>query len=308
MADVIDVIAFPGGFNLPIWAAIDNGSFAKRDLDVRLHYTASSVEQVMALVGGKCQVGLTGFDNIVAYQEGQGEAQLDRAPDLFAFMGGDNAFLSLVAAGDIASYADLKGRKIAVDAMTTGFAFVLREMLERNGIAASDVTFERAGGVVERFQGLKEGRFAATLVLTPFDLMAQAAGCRVLQSAASLIPHYQGVVGCAGRAWASAHRSQLERFIAGYREALDWLFGEGGMQGAHGLLQSRLPQMPAAIAAATCGKLLADDGGFERCAKLDPQGMDMVLRLRSKFAMPPKQIGDHGKFIDESYYRNAVSA
>ncbi|MDH7796054.1 MULTISPECIES: ABC transporter substrate-binding protein [unclassified Beijerinckia] len=308
MADTIDVIAFPGGFNLPIWAAIDKGYFAARDLDVRLHYTGSSVEQVTALVSGKCQIGLTGFDNIVAYQEGQGEVQLDRAPDLFAFMGSDSAFLSLVATADIASYADLKGRKIAVDAMTTGFAFVLREMLERNGVATSDVNFERAGGVVERFQGLKEGRFAATLVLTPFELMAEAAGCRVLQSAATLIPHYQGVVGCAGRAWASAHRSELERFIAGYLEALRWLFSAGGMQDAHGLLQSRLPQMPPALIPVTCRKLLAAEGGFEPSAKLDPLGMDMVLTLRSKFALPPKQLGDHGKFIDESYYLNAARA
>lgn len=308
MADVIDVIAFPGGFNLPIWAAIDRGLFAARDLDVRLRYTASSVEQVTALVSGACQIGLTGFDNIVAYQEGQGEAQLDRAPDLFAFMGGDNAFLSLVAGGDVASYADLKGRKIAVDAMTTGFAFVLREMLERNGIAAEDVTFERAGGVMERFQGLKEGRFAATLVLTPFDLMAEAAGCRVLQRASALISRYQGVVGCAGRAWAGAHRGELERFIAGYLEALHWLFGAGGMQGAHDLLRSRLPQMPSAIAEATCRILLAPDGGFEPRAKLDPEGMDTVLALRSKFAVPPKAIADHSKFIDESFYRNATGA
>ena len=37
-----------------------------------------------------------------------------------------------------------------------------------NGIAESDVTFERDGGLVERFPKLLDGSRAATVVLTPF--------------------------------------------------------------------------------------------------------------------------------------------
>ena len=97
MTTHIKVIVFPGGFNLPLWTAIDRQFFSSRGLDVEPHYTINSVEQLSGLILGRWEIALTGFDNIVAYQEGQGEAEVDVTPDLFAFMGGD--FRVLAACG-----------------------------------------------------------------------------------------------------------------------------------------------------------------------------------------------------------------
>ena len=192
MADTINAIVFPGGFNLPLWAAEKQGFFSRRALDVRLHPTANSMEQLTGLIEGKWEIGFTSFDNVVAYREGQGEAGILHEPDLFVFMGGDNAFLRLVVQGDIGGYADLKGTTLAVDAMTTGFAFVLRKMLALNGVRESDVMFERADGTMQRWEALKAGKYAGTILRTPFDLMAKKIGLRVLQHASSLFPDYQG--------------------------------------------------------------------------------------------------------------------
>ena len=175
MASKLSVIVFPGGFNLPLWAAERCGAFARQQLEIDLHFTTNSMQQLSGLIRGEWDLGLTGFDNVVAYQEGQGEAEIDREPDLFVFMGGDDAFLRLVVQPDVRSYADLKGKILSVDALTTGFAFVLRRMLALNGIDESDVSFERAGGVLQRFEALKQGKHAGTLLITPFDLMAEQA-------------------------------------------------------------------------------------------------------------------------------------
>lgn len=59
-----------------------------------------------------------------------------------AFMGADNGFLSLVAGQGVKSFSDLKGKKLSVDVLTTGYAFVLRELLARNNVAKSDVFYE----------------------------------------------------------------------------------------------------------------------------------------------------------------------
>ena len=100
------------------------GFLQARGIDAELQFTTSSMEQLTALINGSCDIGLTAFDNIVASQEGQGEAAIERQPDLFAFMGGDNGFLRLVVQPEIRTYADLKGKTLSVDALTTGFAFV----------------------------------------------------------------------------------------------------------------------------------------------------------------------------------------
>jgi ABC-type nitrate/sulfonate/bicarbonate transport system substrate-binding protein len=302
MAETVNVIVFPGGFNLPLWAAEREGFFVRRGLEVKMHLTTSSVEQLTGLIEGKWEIGLTGFDNVVAYQEGQGEAAVDRAPDLFVFMGGDNAFLRLVVQGDIKNYFDLKGKTLTVDAMTTGFAFVLRKMLALNGVAESDVNFERAGGVMQRWEALKAGKHAGTLLLTPFDLLAEKVGLRVLQKASDVFPHYQGIVGAARRGWAKENAATLRHFIRAYLDALAWLFDPVNRGEAERILIDKVPNMTAELAAATCKIFLAKSGGFEQEARVDVEGIDQVLELRSEYGQPKKKFTDPRKYLDLGFY------
>src|SRR5262245_49984373 len=65
MTRSLDVIVFPGGFNLPIWAGTHVGAFARQDLEIRLHFTTNSMQQLSGLVRGEWEIGLTGFDNVV---------------------------------------------------------------------------------------------------------------------------------------------------------------------------------------------------------------------------------------------------
>lgn len=304
----LSAIAFPGGFNLPIWTAIDNGFFERQGIELDLRYTANSVEQMTALIDGDVDVGLTGFDNIVAYQEGQGEAATSRAPDLFAFMGGDDAFLRLVVQPSIGSYAALRGTTLSVDAMTTGFAFVLRRMLAANGIAETEVTFERAGGVMQRFEALKAGKHSGTLLVTPFELIAARMGMKTLHNARDVTGPYQGISGVARRGWAAENRAVLVGFIRAYVQALDWLFEPSNLAAAASLLASRVPNMGADLAAATCGILLSEHGGFERRARLVRRGVWAVLGLRSEYGLPRKSLTDSGRYEDQSYYAEATAA
>jgi ABC-type nitrate/sulfonate/bicarbonate transport system substrate-binding protein len=307
MSERLSIIVFPGGANLPLWTGIRQGFFAQHGLEIEPAYTRSSVEQITGLVRGTWDIGLTGFDNIVAYQEGQGEAVLDRDPDLFAFMGGDDAFLRLVVQSNIQSYADLKGKTLSVDALTTGFAFVLRKMLTLNGLSDDDVSFERAGGAVQRFDALKEGRHAGTLLLTPFELMGRSAGLHVLQSASDVLPHYQGLVGVASRAWAKDNAGKLDRFIAGYLKALRWLYQRTNKDAACATLTDNVPHMSADLAAATYDLLLAEKGGFDPVARLDPEGMKAVLALRSEYGQPRKVLSDTRNYEDLAYYERALA-
>jgi ABC-type nitrate/sulfonate/bicarbonate transport system substrate-binding protein len=301
----INVIVFPGGFNLPLWTGIDRRFFKSHGLDVEPHYTINSVEQLSGMITGRWEIALTGFDNIVAYQEGQGEAKIDVMPDLFAFMGGDAAFLRLVVQPDIASYDDLKGKTLSVDALTTGFAFVLRKMLAQNGLSEDDVAFERAGGALQRFEALKAGKHAGTLLVTPFELIGKQSGLRVLQSASEVLPHYQGISGAARRGWAKDNADTLTAFIRGYLEALDWLYASGNKQAACELLVAKVPGMSAALASSTYDVLLDRNAGFDRKAALNIEGIETVLRLRSEYGRPAKTLGDARKYDDPSYYQAA---
>src|SRR3569623_834627 len=135
----VRVIAFDGGWNLPVWAAQRQGAFEANGVSVQMSYTPSSAFLVTSLFNGRNDIALALVDNLIAYQEGQGEAKIPENPDLAVFMGGDGGFLSIVAQPSIKSFADLRGKTLSVDAMTTGAAFVLRDLVARNGLTDADV-------------------------------------------------------------------------------------------------------------------------------------------------------------------------
>lgn len=301
----LDTIVFPGGFNLPLWTAQEQGFFARQGLDVQLHFTGSSMEQLSGLISGKWDIGMTGFDNVVAYQEGQGEAEIDRDPDLFVFMGGDDAFLRLVVSGNVKSYADLRGKTLSVDAMTTGFAFVLRKMIEKAGLEDGAVSYERAGGVMQRWEALIAGKHAGTLLLTPLEIIAEKVGLNLLQNASEVIPAYQGIVGAARRGWAAQNGDALRGYIRGYLDALAWLYDRANKDAACRLLLGKVPNMAEPVALRTYDILLGETGGFARKAEIDWSGIEAVLALRSEYGRPQKHLDDPGKYVDLTWYEQA---
>lgn len=46
--------------------------------------------------------------------------------------------------------------------------------------------------------------------------------------------------------------------------------------------------------------------GFAKRAKLDRAGMETVLKLRSEFGEPRKALTDPMKYVDESFYTEAM--
>ena len=304
-AETLQVIVFPGGFNWPIWAAQEQGFFAREGLEVKLTPTPSSVFQLTNLIEGKFDIGMTAIDNVIAYQEGQGEAPVQGTPDLFAFMGGDNGFLRLVVQPEIRSYSDLKGKELSVDALTTGYAFVLRKMLERGGLAETDYTLVRAGGVLQRWEALKERRHAGTLLLSPFEILAEAAGFRRLGNAIDVLGRYQGLVGAARRSWARTHSTQLVGYIRAYQAGVTWLYDRSHRAEALTLLEKNVRGMTPELATKTYDVLLAPSGGFEPNIALDLEGVRTVLSLRSQYGRPQKTLTDPTAYLDLSYYRQA---
>ena len=302
----VSVIVFPGGFSWPIWVAQEHGYFARNGVEVTLTNTPNSVFQLTNLIDGKYDVAVTAIDNVIAYVEGQGEVPTATTADLFAFMGGDNGLLSLTSVPEVKSYADLKGRTLSVDAMTTGYAFVLFDMLHRHGLDPGDYRVEKAGGVLSRWQALQARRHDATMLLTPFDLLAKAAGFNVLEYAIDLYGHYQGLVGATRRAYARDHPSALIGYIRGYLAGLAWLYDPRNGEAAVAVLRNYVPQMSPSLAQQSYAALV-NPRGFAPRAQIDLAGVRTVLELRSRYGAPRRVLADPARYYDPQYYQAALT-
>jgi ABC-type nitrate/sulfonate/bicarbonate transport system substrate-binding protein len=310
---VVTVNVFPGGFNWGVYVGQDKGFFAGHGILVEVQGTPNSVTQMTDFSLGKFDIAMTAVDNIVAYVEGQGEAPIGPQPDFAAVMGSDSGFLSLVAAPSITKIEDLAGKTLSVDAMTTGYAFVLYEILRRHGLNkeglnkdgldqdTGDYKIVRAGGMVQRWNALREGQHAATLLSAPYNIIAKNAGFTELVKATGVIGPYQGNVAAIRKPWARDNRAMIEAYIRAYRQSIAWLYEPENRAEAIAILMSHLPQMPEMIAEASYTELLDPARGFFKACEIDATGLDCVLDLRSRYGLPSKQLDDPAKYCDLSF-------
>lgn len=304
---VLKVIVFAGGSNWPIWVAQSQGYFAANGIAVKLTPTPNSVFLVQELMAGRFDLAMATFDNIVAYQEGQGEVELSQPPDLFGFMGGLSGALRLVARPEVRRYADLKGKTLGVDAAGTGYAFLMYKFLQMNGLGRGDYAIERVGGTAQRAQALIAGTIAATMINSPLEIVPESMGCVRLGDVTSAFGPYQAISGVARRSWAARNAEALSSFIRAYSAAVEWLYEPANRDRALAIYASQVPNTPEEIAGKAYAAMLSGAEGFQRKARLDVEGIRTVLALRSEFGAPRKTLAEPMKYVDESYYRRALS-
>jgi ABC-type nitrate/sulfonate/bicarbonate transport system substrate-binding protein len=300
------VMSFPGGANLPLWVAEEKGLFARERLAVTVSPAPNSVALFQSLDTDQQDIALAAFDNVVAYQEGQGEVALSTVPDFFAFMGVTRGTIRLVVSPRVMGYADLRGKTFAVDAATTGYSLVLRKLLQLGGLAEGDYQLMSVGGTKARAQALMEDKFAGTILTTPLEILPESRGYRRLANAVDVLGAYQAIVGISRRQWAAVNRKALVRFIRASTEAIDWLFDPRNRAEATAVYWRHSPNMPEDAAARDVNALLDEREGYSRGGRFDSQGMMTVLRIRSELGTPKKSLTDPGRYIDERFRLSAA--
>lgn len=290
----LNVVAFAGASNLALWAGQKHGVFARHGLEIALSLTPNSKAMASDLYAGRFDLALTAVDNIVAYDEGQGEVELPGPADFVAWLGVDDGMLNVMAAPDVADIAALRGQRVAVDAMTTGFAFVLREILGRAGIADA-VEWVAVGGGAQRLAALVEGAQAATLLNTPLDLAAEAKGFRRLARAQDVVGPYQGIVAASRVGVVAERRAALVAFARAFRETLALLDADHAEAAT---ILAENAKMPPPVAARAVAALLDPARGIIRDQAISDDGLRTVLRLRSHFTGKP--LDDPSRYLDPS--------
>ena len=305
-ATEIRVIAFPGAPNLPVFAALERGYFTDVGLAVSLTTTPSSVFQIEKFHAGEFDLAFTAFDNVVAYTEGMGAVALSNAADFRVIMGATQVELSAVVAPEVRTAADLRGKSLALDAVGTGFAFVLYAMLEEMGLSQQDYERVPVGATPERWKSVKEGLHAGTISIEPFTSLALAAGFHVLRRSTDSFPAYQGGIVAARQSWASKNAASVKAFIRGYLKGLAWTLEPGNRAAAAILLQAKMSEIKPGVVEAVLDSLLAPRSGLTPNAAILRDGMQTVLDLRSRYG-GGKSLLDIDKYLDLSFYRDAVA-
>jgi ABC-type nitrate/sulfonate/bicarbonate transport system substrate-binding protein len=298
----VKLIGFGGGTNVPSWVAIDKGFFVKEGLKVTQDVTPGSKEQMQDIMAGKYQFASTAFDNIVAYTEGEGT---DKFPDydVVAIMGVHSGMNSIVVRPEIKTYKDLKGKVVAVDSPTSGYATVFYQIVkEKSGLEKDkDYTTISVGSTGARVKSLKDGTGQAAMISSPNDMQLKDEGFTILGDAAEEIGAFQGSAYAVRKSYAKGHEKEVLAFTRGIVAATDYVFSDKA--GTIEVLKKRIKNLSDADASKLYDRLTGP-GGLNKRAALNTQGVETVLKLRTLYggAAPTKP----DKYIDLSYYQKVV--
>jgi len=298
----LKMISFSGATNLPGWVAAEKGFFAKEGLAVTLEQTTGSEAQFRDVLAGKYQVMTTAFDNIVAYAEGQGAFKAEGF-DIVAVMGVHSGVNSVLARPEIKSYADIRGKTVAVDAVASGYSTVLYRILQsKAGLARDkDFTVDAVGGTEARIRAMKAGKAVVAIISSPQDLEAKKDGFNILGDAAQEVGAYQGSAYGVRRSWAKDHEKELLSYIRAIVAATDWVFANKA--GSVAVLKTRVRGLSDEELALLYDRIVGP-GGLNRGAALNMQGVATVLELRQIYGNA--KAGEPAKYVDLSYYAKAT--
>lgn len=285
--------------NWPFYIGLEKKFFETEGLDVEVVFTRSSVKQMQDLkAGGVYDIGHQAVDHIVR--------AVEAGADLFAFLGLSKPNYSLIVGSGIKSFADLRGKKLGVDGVATGFALLLKRMLLENDlIEDQDYELVQVGGTGDRYQAVLEGVVAGALLDGPADLIAEANGLRRLGSNLDYIPEYQGTVAATQKKWAEENSDKLQRYIRAYVGALDWFYDSTNKDEAVNILTHYL-EVTSEIAGKTYERYLKSET-FNLGGEINFKGVSEALKVMAGTGQIDQSLSDPMKYCDIRYYLQALS-
>jgi ABC-type nitrate/sulfonate/bicarbonate transport system substrate-binding protein len=272
-------------------AADARGYFAAEGLALDITITPNSTVQMRGLGEGTWDIAATAFDNVLAWNGREGAT----IKAVLQYETGTT--LPVYVRPEIQDWSDLRGKPLAVDAVDTAFALVLRRILQEHGLELDrDYQFVAVGGTPARLESLTRGETFAGVMSTGLEVPARAAGLRRVADQQEVLPDYPGGVFAVSEAWAQAHRDEVVRFLRAWLAGAQWV--QANREAASDLVMARQGTDRAAAERAV------DD--LSATGAINVAGLQSVLDLRTRFGYALPMGSDLARFYDLSYYRTAL--
>jgi ABC-type nitrate/sulfonate/bicarbonate transport system substrate-binding protein len=286
--------------------AADKKDFLKQqNIRVEINTVTDSPTLLRNLISGIYDLILNNADNVIAWAEGQGEDP--QKNDFVIFLGGSQGVdQKLVVSPGINDYQDLKGKVLAADAVTTGYAVVAMAILKKYGLEwKRDYTVKSFGNTVARADAMSRGE-AAGAMMSMADEEIKKRGFKVLTEAKDHVKHYARGLGATRRDWANAHEDLVVRFNRAMIRATDWVQEAKNKEEVVQLLLGETKNNRAR-AEAMYAMALSPTMGFTPRSRIDMEGIRTVIELRETAGLMKPGETRAEKYVDERFYRKALA-
>ena len=203
--------------NWPFLIAEQEGLFQKEGIDFKRVVGGNTTATTQALVGGSTDFAQMNLVNLLAANSA--------GADLIV-IGGDSTvpIYTLIVHPSIKSYADLKGKRLAVTGPTDPLNYILARMLAANGLKPTDYEMIGLGGAPQRLAAVQKGGVAGALINQPSDFIALASGFGSLGLSTEYVDNFQYTITGARRDWAQKNHALVVRFLRAYVKACEFFY------------------------------------------------------------------------------------
>ena len=286
--------------------AAEGKNFLKQEnLRVEISTVTDSPTLLRNLISGNYDLILNNADNVIAWAEGQGEDP--QKNDFVIFLGGSQGVdQKLVVAAGINDYRDLKGKLLAADAVTTGYAVVAMAILKKHGLEwKRDYEVKSFGNTTARADAMSRGDASGAMMSMP-DEEIQKRGFKVLAQAQDYVKHYARGLGATRRVWANANEDLVVRFSRAMIRATDWLQNPKNKDEVIQLLLGETKNNKGR-AEAMYAATLSPTMGLTPRSRIDMEGIRTVLELREVAGLMKPPVPKPEKYVDERFYKKALA-
>lgn len=284
----VRVGSFGGASAFPLEVARRTGRFAAGGLEVTLARAPDSSALRVGLAAGELDVAHLAPDNVVAWRDG---ASAGPALPIRAFVAGSNGPIALVAS-KARSIGDLRGGRLGVDAVGSGFVPILRRLLASADLGDEDVTLAAFGATRWRAEALATGSIDATMLTLPWSRLARDRGAHLLADHRAVAPDLLTSCGASTDAWLAREGGALAlAYAAAVDAAVTWLRAPGSAAIAAPWLAEELGVVEP-TASAVLAEMLDPSMGWPLRGRLTRGDLDAVVRLRDEVGRPAAMPGD----------------
>ena len=291
MADKLLINLFNVDAALAIASA--RGLFAEKGLEVEITVTANSTDQMRGLAADSWQIVSTAFDNVLGWS-GRAGSEIVAIAQV-----AQGITLPVYVRPEITTWDDLRGKPLAVDAVDTAYALVLRYLLRKNGLEMErgDYTLVPLGSTGFRLDSMIRGETFAGVLNAPWDGKATDAGMKRFADHRAVLPNYPGGVFAVTRSWAASHRELLVKFLRVWSESLRWCHDEQNLDQAISFI-GRSESVDEKRAAHRLHQL-------PETGQLNLPGLRTVLDLRLQFNLTPPMGRALEQYYDHTFFDEA---
>lgn len=178
--DPIKVGVIPVADFAPVYIALEEGYFEQEGLNVQTQVMQNAAAIAPSVINGQLQFGTAATTPfLAAAQKGLPVKAVANAADVAASADQDVSALLVPESAGITRPAELEGRTVAVNALSSILHIAAARSIEADGGDPSKVTFV-AMPLPEMMTAMQQGRVDAASVVEPFFTIGKANGARAI--------------------------------------------------------------------------------------------------------------------------------